>query len=195
MEELGELRLCQPGRKHCHEGPGQQGLLLSNPPHLPWELEANGRRHWLRLLLAARGSCYVTLQRQGQIEKRCLCCGCRLPGSFCWSLNNKLISITLFTDPAISLYIFQTSRGRKRSLYNTEKEERVDFCQLKVAQLFSAALFSLLLLPWTTWRLWREQTAQCETWGFSERLRNLKGVMRSRERGFELQTVALALQL
>lgn len=31
----GELRLCQPGRKQCHEGPGQQGLLLSNPPHLP----------------------------------------------------------------------------------------------------------------------------------------------------------------
>ncbi|KAK5857826.1 hypothetical protein PBY51_011045 [Eleginops maclovinus] len=53
---------------------------------------------------------------------------------------------SLSSDPAISLYISPTSQREETiTLYETEKEEQGDFCQLKVAQLFCSAL-SLLLL-------------------------------------------------
>lgn len=91
-----------------------KACYLATPLTSPWELEANGRRHWLRPPLA-RCSGYVMLQRQDRSEKRCLC-------SFCSSLDKKAIPFTLVSDPAISQYTFLNKQREETIALQTEKE-------------------------------------------------------------------------
>lgn len=191
MEELRELRLCQPGRKHCHKGPGQQGLLLSNLPLTsPWELGANGRHHWLRPLCVVQlllCNTAISFQWQAQIEKRCVHFGCRLPSSFCFNLltlsKNPYPSPSSVTQQLVCTFFKQEKGGNDQ--FTTH------FCQLKPAQLFPAALSPQAHLAWDSGS--RQHRKKCGD--FQRGLEIWKGWWGQEERGFKLQTVALVLQL
>lgn len=98
IKALWELRRCQPGKKHCHEGPGQQALLLSNTPPpspTPWELDWSGGGHWS---LLAGCSSYVMLLLECSDRGAVKRCFVKLLLS-----TKKLLSFNPVKDPTISL--------------------------------------------------------------------------------------------